>query len=177
LSQESRTLLLRSNVSIQLRRARGEDLEAIAAIYDRAVLETTATFEEQPRSREQWVTWLETEHDERHPVWVVAYEGQVVGFCRLKPAHVRSAYRFTCEPSIYLDERVQHQGFGRAMLAFLEEEAKALGFHAMVSRICTENAHSMRLASQLGFQHLGTEREVGYKFGRWLDVAIFHKIL
>lgn len=177
MSGEVRTLQLRSDLSIQLRRAQRSDLEAIAAIYDRAVAETTATFEEHPRSKEQWVRWLADEHGDHHPVWVVLVDGEVVGFCSLSRMHERSAYRFTCEPSAYLDERVQHQGIGRAVLAFLEEEAKALGFHAIVFRICTENGHSMRLASQLGHQHVGTEREVGFKFGRWLDVAIFHKIL
>jgi L-amino acid N-acyltransferase YncA len=176
-TDEPRTLLLRTDLSIQLRRARRGDLPAIARIYDRAVLETTATFEEKPRTEGEWVRWLEEEHGDRYPAWAVLHEGEVVAFCSLSPMHRRSAYRFTCEPSVYLEERVRHRGIGRALLAFLEEEAKALGYHAMVSRICFENQRSVRMMTQLGHQHVGTEREVGYKFDRWLDVGIFHKIL
>jgi phosphinothricin acetyltransferase len=107
----------------------------------------------------------------------VLLDRNVVGWCSLSPAYSKSAYRFATTPAIYLDKPAQHKGLGRPLLNFLEEEAKRLGYHAVVSDICTENEAVLRMLAHMGWRRIGVLREVGYKFDRWLDVAIYQKIL
>ena len=159
-----------------IRDAQAADAAAIARIYNQAVLDSTATFDIEPKTTEDRLRWL-AEHDGSHPVIVAERDGEVVGWGSLSSVSDRRAWDFTVEISTYVDERHHGTGVGRALGSDLIERARALGHHVIISRVCAENTASIRLSGQLGFAQAGVMHEVGRKFGRWLDVVILEKAL
>lgn len=153
-----------------IRPATTDDVAGITAIYNQAVTETTASFDLEPRSVEQRMAWLEN-HGPRYPVFVAEHGGQVVGWGSLSPYSERAAYDATAEISIYIDRAWHRRGIGAALGQQLIASAREIGLHAIIARICTENEASLRLTRNLGFTDAGTLHAVGFKFGRWLDVA------
>jgi phosphinothricin acetyltransferase len=101
----------------------------------------------------------------------------VVGFASLSPYKDRPAYSTTVEDSVYVRRDQQGKGVGRLLLAELVSVATRHGFHAVMARIVGGHEASIRLHAGLGFERVGTEREVGRKFGRWLDVDIMQRLL
>jgi L-amino acid N-acyltransferase YncA len=152
-----------------IREAEAADAAAIARIYNQAVVDSTATFDLEPKTSEDRSLWL-ADHDERHPVLVVERDGAVVGWGSLSSVSDRGAWDATVEISTYVDDRHHGTGVGRALGTELIERARVLGHHVILSRVCAENVASIRLSEQLGFECVGRMREVGRKFGRWLDV-------
>lgn len=161
---------------MELRAARLDDAEAIRAIYNVEVLTSTATFDLVPRTQSEQRRWL-TERSGAHAVVVAVSDGQVLGFGSLSPWRDRPAYRTTVEDSVYVARDVQRRGVGRAILTELVEVARAHGFHACMARISGGHDASIALHRACGFEIVGTEREVGRKFGRWLDVALMQRLL
>lgn len=152
------------------------DAEGIRAIYNREVIEGTATFDLRPRSSEDQRDWL-TDRDGAHAV-VVAVEGPVVvGFGSLSPYRDRPAYRTTVEDSVYVDPAHQGRGVGRGVLEMLLDTATQHGFHTVIGRISGANEASVALHHRCGFETVGVEREVGRKFSRWLDVVVVQRVL
>jgi phosphinothricin acetyltransferase len=151
--------------------------EGTRAIYNHAVETTTATFEIRPRTIEEQLAWVQ-EHTGAHPAIVaLAPDGQVAGFGSLSPYRPRAAYSTTVEDSVYVAEKFQRQGVGRALLQELLELAEAHGFHAVIARIAGGNVASIALHLACGFEMIGVEREVGRKFGHWLDVACMQRLV
>jgi len=170
-------LQLREDLSIRLRRAGPEDLPRIAEIYNHAVLRTTATFDTELRSDDEWEHWLKEHHGDHHPVWVLFLEDSMAGWCSLSPPYRHRAYRFNAEPMAFLAAEAQHKGLGPALLMFLDEEARKLGFHNLICRVCCELEGVIRLLERVGFSRVGVMREAGRKFDRWLDVVSMQKLL
>ena len=110
-------------------------------------------------------------------VVVAETEGEIVGFAALSPYRSRPAYSTTVEDSIYVRHDQRGNGVGRALLAELVEVAAARGFHTMMARIVGGHDASIGLHRSLGFELVGIEREVGRKFGRWLDVVLMQRML
>ncbi len=144
------------------------DLDAINDIYNHEVRHGTATWDEEPWSIEQRRAWFE-QHDQSTPVLVAELDGGVVGFAYLSLYRPKVGYRFTRENTVYVEPGHRGRGVGRRLLEALHEEARRAGVHAVIAVIEAENAISIRLHERLGFELIGTEREVGFKFGRWLD--------
>jgi len=157
-----------------IRDAQPGDLEAINAIYNHYVLSSTATFHEQPVSPQDRQTWWR-EHAGRFPVLVVASAGNVLGWAALSPYSGRCAYRFTVEDAIYLRPDACGRGLGRRLLAELLGRGRDAGLHSAVAIISAESAPSLRLHAALGFTEVGRLREVGLKFGRWIDVVFMQR--
>ncbi len=101
----------------------------------------------------------------------------MVGFGSLSPWRDRPAYSTSVEDSLYVRDDQRGQGVGRALLADLLERASAHGFHAVFARIVGGHQASIALHEALGFEVAGVEREVGRKFGRWLDVVVMERLL
>ena len=150
--------------------------EGIRAIYNRAVQTSTATFDMTPRTAEQQREWL-AQHAGAYPAVVAVQDGGVAGFGSLSPYRPRPAYSTTVENSVYVHEDFQRRGLGRALLGELIDLAQAHGFHAVIARIAGDNEASVALHSACGFEHVGIEREVGRKFGRWLDVVCMERLV
>ena len=157
---------------VLLRPATQADLAAINEIYNFYVRTSTATFdleEVRPEERRQWFD----QHGERYPVLVAEAAGAVVGWCSASPFRLRPGYRHTVEDSVYLQDTWRGRGVGRLLLAALLREVERLGYHSVMALIGdSANEASVRLHASLGFRQVGIEQEVGYKFGRWLDVVL-----
>ena len=154
-----------------VRLAERRDAEAIRAIYNVEVAESTATFDLVPRTLDEQVDWI-AGHSGAHPAIVATDEtGEVVGFASLSPFKERPAYATTVEDSVYVRRDRRGQGIGRLLLDELLRLAREHGFHSVMARIVGNHEASIALHRACGFELVGTEREVGRKFGRWLDVA------
>lgn len=155
-----------------LRAACDSDLEAILAVYNHAVATTTATFDTVPRSLPDQREWFAA-HVAPYAVIVCEERGQVVGWASISAFSPRPAYRFTGEASVYVHDDARGRGVGQALLRDVMDRAVAGGLHTLVGRICDENEVSCRLVEKAGFRRVGVMEEVGYKFDRWLNVAVY----
>lgn len=160
---------------VDTRRATLTDLPAITAIYNDAVLKTTATFDTTPKTDAEQREWFE-HHDDNHPVLVAVEQSTVVGWASLSAWSDRCAYASTAEVSIYIHEEWRGNGVGRTLMAALVAEGERLGLHTLIARIAEGNPASIRLHTSAGFTEAGILKEVGEKFGRLLDVAMLQKI-
>lgn len=161
---------------MQIRPATLDDAEAIRAIYNHEVLTGTATFDTSPRTVEEQRRWL-ADRSGAHVV-LVAEEGTgLLGYGSLSQFHPRPAYRTTVESSVYVAPAHQGKGVGRALLDQLVVTATDHGFHTVIARIADRNEASVALHTACGFELAGVEREVGRKFGRWLDILVMQRIL
>jgi phosphinothricin acetyltransferase len=153
------------------------DVEAIRGIYNREVTGSTVTFDMVPRSIDDQLAWLR-EHSGAHPAIVaVAGDGEVTGFGSLSPYRSRPAYSTTVEDSVYVHPSGRGQGVGGLLLAELVRLAGLHGFHTIMARIVGGHDVSIALHRACGFELVGVEREVGRKFGRWLDVALMQRMV
>jgi L-amino acid N-acyltransferase len=160
-----------------IRLADSRDAEAIRAIYNVEVRESTVTFDIVPRTLEEQREWL-AEHCGGHPAIVAVDDaGAVMGFGSLSPYKERAAYRPTVEDSVYVHRARRGSGVGRLLLAELIALAQRYGYHSVVARIVGGHDASISLHSAEGFELIGIEREVGRKLGRWLDVVIMQRML
>jgi L-amino acid N-acyltransferase len=165
-------------VSYTVRLAERRDAEAIRAIYNVEVAESTVTFDLVPRTLDEQVEWID-EHSGAHPAVVAVDEssGGVVGFGSLSAFHPRPAYRTTVEDSVYVRRDRRGQGVGRLLLDELLRLASDHGFHSVIARIVGGHEPSIALHVACGFELVGTQREVGRKFGRWLDIVEMQRML
>src|SRR5690606_6101631 len=108
---------------------------------------------------------------------VAEIDGEIAGFASLSPFRDRPAYRPTVENSVYVHADHRGRGVGRALMEAIVEIAAARGFHSVIARIVGDHEASIALHRSVGFELVGVEREVGRKFGRWLDVAVMQKML
>lgn len=161
---------------LTIRPAADADAASIAAIYNFYVRTSTATFDTQERSVTDQVAWM-AEHTDPHPVLVAENDEGIVAWGSLSPWSTRCAYRHTVEISTYVAPDAAGQGIGPALSEVLIGRAAELGHHAIVSQIVHENEPSLNMAYRLGFEHIGTLREVGRKFDRWLDVVLMELVL
>ena len=162
--------------AVVIRRATLDDVEAITAIYNEAILTTTATFDTEPKTVAERMQWLQS-HDDRYPVWVAERAGRVVGWGSLTKWSDRPAYDVTAETSFYVQDGHRGQGIGRALKEFTVDEARRLGFHSVIARVAEGSEASQHLNLDAGFILVGTLKEVGRKFGKLLDVYMYQKML
>lgn len=178
---------------MRIRLAELGDAEAIRAIYNVEVLESTNTFDMVPRSAAEQEAWI-LEHSGVHPALVAteppgpgpgpgptgrvgANREIVLGFGSLSPFRERSGYSATAENSVYVDRAQRGKGVGKALLAELLVLASAHGFHSVIARIAGHNETSIGLHEAAGFALVGVEREVGRKHRQWLDVVELQRLL
>lgn len=152
------------------------DAEAIRNIYNPEVTTSTVTFDLVERSLDDQVDWL-TGRSGAHVVLVAEIDHAVVGFAALSPYRDRPAYSTTVEDSVYISRDHQGQGIGKSLLTELVATASRHGFHAIMARIVGGHEQSITLHQSVGFEIVGVEREVGRKFGRWLDVVSMQRLL
>jgi phosphinothricin acetyltransferase len=176
---------------MRIRLAELADAEAIRAIYNVEVLESTNTFDMVPRTPAEQEAWI-LQHSGVHPALVATEppdpgprnpgrsgaNGEIVlGFGSLSSFHERSGYSATAENSVYVDRAQRGKGVGKALLAELLVLASAHGFHSVIARIAGHNETSIGLHEAAGFELVGVEREVGRKHRQWLDVVELQRLL
>ncbi len=160
-----------------IRPAAEADLPAILAIYNDAVAKTTAVWNDQPVDLANRRAWFYARVAQNYPVLVAEEDALVVGYGTFGDFRPFEGYRFTVEHSVYVAEGVRRRGIASALLAALEERARELGKHVMVGGIAAGNEASIKLHERAGFAETGRMPEVGFKFGRWLDLVLMQKTL
>ena len=164
-----------SSPRVVIRPVRLDDLGAITAIYNEAILTTTSTFDTKPKTILEQKTWLES-HGPRLPVLVAETNGEIVGWTALSAWSDRCAYKDTAEISTYISEKSRGQGVGSKLINDVLAKARTAGVHTVIARIAEGNEDSIRVHESFGFFSVGIMKEVGRKFGRLLDVHIMQKI-
>lgn len=145
---------------MNIRRATLADLEAVTEIYNDAILNSTATFDTEPKTLAQQKEWF-GHHSSGFPILVAELDGVVVGWASLSPWSDRCAYAQTAEGSIYVNKNCRRMGIGKRLLQALLLAAKEAGLHTVIGRIAEGNDVSLKLVESLGFRHIGTMRQVG----------------
>jgi L-amino acid N-acyltransferase YncA len=168
--------LLVAPTAVVLRRATADDLARINEIYNHFVLTSTCTYQEEPETIDARRAWFAA-HGPQYPVTVAVAGDLVVGWGSLSRFHARSAYRYTVENSVYVDHAWHRQGIGSTILRDLISRARLIGYQTIVAGIDASQEGSIALHTRYGFEPAGRLREVGYKFGRWLDVLYVQKRL
>jgi L-amino acid N-acyltransferase YncA len=161
---------------VTVRTATEHDLAGMAAIYDEQVRTGIATFDLEPPPASYWARRVASDEPGDH-VLVDEEAGEVVGFAYSSSYRPRPGYRLTRETSVYLAGRVRGQGRGRRLYDALLARLTADGMHVAVALIAVPNPASVALHEACGFEHLGTMREVGWKFDQWLDTAWYQRLL
>ena len=152
------------------------DLPVINDIYNHYVIHSTCTYQTVPSTAEERMTWF-TSRGDAHPVRVMVGDaGDVIAWHSLTPFKTREAYARTVENSIYLRHDLLGRGLGKRLLEDQLATASALGHRVVLAVICSSQTPSLRLHERYGFTPAGLLREVGYKFDRWLDIAILQKL-
>ncbi|GLR15367.1 phosphinothricin acetyltransferase [Chitinimonas prasina] len=152
--------------------------EAILAIFNDAIVNSTALYDYYPRPAASMVGWFETKRANGFPV--IGFEddqGTLLGFASYGTFRAWPAFKYSVEHSVYVHKDQRGAGLGRKLLEALIVEAQARGVHTLVGGIDADNAGSIALHQQLGFSHAGTIRQAGFKFGRWLDLAFYQLLL
>jgi phosphinothricin acetyltransferase len=163
---------------MQVRDARDGDLEGVTAIYNDAVLNTTAIWNEVAVDIANRRAWLADRERAGYPVLVAVEEdGSVLGYASFGDWRAFDGYRHTVEHSVYVRADMRGRGIGRVLLKELIERARAIGKHVMVAGIEAGNRGSIALHEKLGFEQVGLLPQVGMKFGRWLDLAFLQLVL
>lgn len=154
----------------QIRDAASADVGTIHEIYNYYVENCTCTFQIEPETLAERQAWFDARRPE-HPVTIAEVQGTAVGWAALSTWNSRKGYARTVEASIYIHHDWHRRGIGRKLLQDLINRARELGHHVIIGGACTEQTASIALQESLGFQTVGQFREVGFKFGRWLDVV------
>lgn len=156
---------------MSIRYAVKEDCAAIAAIYNHAVINTAAIWNDQTVDADNRIAWFEARALLGYPVIVSEENGVVTGYASFGDWRAFDGFRHTVEHSVYVHPEHQGKGLGLALMVRLIEEAKRIGKHVMVAGIEAQNQGSIHLHQKLGFTITGQMPQVGTKFGRWLDLT------
>jgi L-amino acid N-acyltransferase YncA len=155
-----------------IRPATERDLSEILRIYNHAVEHTTAVFEYRPHTIEMRREWFRAKQAASLPVLVAGEADAVSGFATYGPFRAWPAYKYSVEHSVYVDPAVHRRGIGSALVRAVLDEARARDVHVVMAGITSDNGVSLRLHERLGFKEVAHIPEVGFKFGRWLDLKL-----
>jgi L-amino acid N-acyltransferase YncA len=150
----------------------------ILAIFNNAILHSTALYDYQPRASESMAAWFEAKRKGSFPVLGAASDaGELLGFASYGTFRAWPAYKYTVEHSVYVAAAHRGRGIGKRLLQEIIATAAKQGYHVLIGCIDSQNPASIALHRAFGFQHAGTICEVGFKFGAWLDLEFYQLIL
>ena len=152
--------------------------QAILDIFNDAIVTSTALYDYQPRPLLSMAPWFEAKAKGGFPVLGLEDEaGTLLAFASYGTFRAFPAYKYTVEHSVYVHKDHRGRGLGALALQAIVDEAQRRDVHAMVGAIDASNAGSIALHERLGFRHVGTLPQVGFKFGRWLDLSFYQRLL
>jgi len=163
--------------SVTTRDALEHDLEAILAIYNDVILNTTAVYSEKPHTLQMRRDWYNDRVNNNFPVYIAEVDGKVAGFSSFGHFRVWPCYRYTVEVSVYVERTFRGMGISKLLLQLLIERAMAMNMHAVIAGISADNEISIKLHQSFGFKEVAHFKEVGYKFGRWLDLKFLELLI
>lgn len=150
----------------------------ILAIFNEAIAHSAALYEYEPRSLETMQRWFAAKAAGHYPVWVIETQtGAVAGFASYGAFRLFPAYKYTLEHSLYVHQDWRGMGLGRRLLQVIEAGAAAQDCHVLIAAIDAGNHASRGLHERAGFACQGTLNAVGFKFGQWLDLCLYQKLL
>ena len=162
---------------MEIRDATADDLPGILAIYNDVIATSTAVYSDTPVTLDDRTAWWHTRVGQGYPVLVAADATGVVGFASFGDFRAWPGYRFTVEHSVHVRADRRGQGIGTSLVNAVVRQASALGKHVMIAGIDGDNAASIRMHERLGFERVAHFRQVGFKFGRWLDLVFLQRFL
>ncbi len=162
--------------AIEIRAATAADASAVADIYNPYVLESTITFEETPVSSTDMATRVADAVGTGLPFLIAHAEGTPLGFAYASKWKGRCAYRHSAETTVYVGRDHWRRGVGMALYTSVLDILQRSRFHAVIGGIALPNESSIRLHERLGFTQVAQFREVGYKFGKWVDVGYWQRL-
>jgi L-amino acid N-acyltransferase YncA len=171
---------------ITVRSAREADLPEILSIYNDIILTTTAVYQYETHTAQMRQEWYAAKLQAGYPVFVAespsgdgggAEHPAIVGFSTIGPFRAWQAYKYTVENSVYVATDQRGKGIGKLLLAPLIDTARNMDMHAVIAGIDATNAASLHLHASFGFEEVAHFRQVGYKFGRWLDLKFLELLL
>jgi len=162
---------------VEIRDATEPDLPGLLTIYNQVIATSTAVFSETPVTLEDRAEWWRARTSMGYPVLIAHDSSGVAGFATFGDFRSWPGYRHTIEHSVHVRVDLRGKGIGTRLIEALMPRAVALGKHVMVAGIDAANTGSIRLHERLGFERVGYLREVGCKFGRWLDLVFLQRRL
>jgi len=153
-----------------IRNATENDIPGILEIYNHVILNTTSVYSEEPHTLDMRLSWYRDRIASGFPVLVADENGEVAGFSSFGHFRVWPCYRYTVENSVYVHPDHRGKGVSKLLMQPLIDRAHEMGMHAMIAGIDADNEVSYRLHQSFGFVEVAHFREVGFKFGRWLDL-------
>jgi L-amino acid N-acyltransferase YncA len=162
---------------ISIRLAKEKDLPEILEIYNDIILNTTAVYDYQPHTLDMRRSWYAAKMKDGYPVFIAEKDNAVAGFSSIGPFRAWAAYKYSIENSVYVASDQRGKGIGKLLLPPLLKAAGEKNLHAIIASIDANNAASIRLHQSFGFEEVAHFRQVGFKFGAWLDLKFFELIL
>ncbi|MGH1330865.1 MAG: GNAT family N-acetyltransferase [Paracoccaceae bacterium] len=160
-----------------LRPATAQDIPALIAIMAPVIATSTASFSDVERSAQGWAEMIHQRRQDGREIYVAEHAGAVLGYATYDQFRANSGYRHTMEHSVYVADAAQGTGLGRALMEAVEGHARAAGHHTMFGGIDAENSASIAFHEAVGYRIAGRLPQVGWKFGRWLDLVLMQKFL
>lgn len=157
-------------MAVVLRDATYNDLQAILDIFNEEVVNSTVIYVSNTQSLEARKIWYDERIRDGYPVIVATNGSDVVGFGTY--GLFRPGYKYTVEHSVYVHKDHRGQGVSKLILEWLIKHAKDHGYHVMMAGIDADNSLSIRLHQKYGFEEVAHMKQVGFKFGRWLDAKL-----
>ena len=162
---------------MRIRDASADDMPGILAIYNEVIATSTAVYREAPATLDERQQWFDGRRTQGYPILVAAGDSGIVGFATYGDFRPWPGYRFSVEHTVHVRADERGRGVGTALMRVLVQRAVDQGKHVMIGGVDADNEASLRFHERLGFERAAHLRQVGFKFGRWLDLVFLQRIL
>jgi phosphinothricin acetyltransferase len=162
---------------MRIRDARDGDLPAMLEIYNDLIATTTAIYRDEPATIDERRAFFNARISAGYPVIVAENDSGLIGYASFGDFRAWPGYRFTVEHSVYARADHRGKGVGGALMRELIDRARAMGKHVMIGGVDADNTASLRFHERLGFEKVAHFKQVGFKFGRWLDLTFLQLTL